>query len=126
MNYEAAIAIAKQRMQEIGKTPEQYHMEVALITGSAAERAAKLIRLKGYNQYFYLVDYAKYKGLQINSDTGYFNADDYTNNTNQEFSGAIEISQLAGKTWSIEEFIGDPATGGEIVLHPIVFIRVTF
>jgi len=121
MDYKAAIEIAKQRMREIGKSPDDYHLEFVAVIGTAAERTAKLIQLKAFNQYYYLVDYHKYKGLYIFSDSGYFNSDDATNNTIQEFTGAVQIGQIPTKTWSIEVVDGY----GAATLTPIDFIIAT-
>jgi glutathione peroxidase-family protein len=120
MNYEAAIELAKQRMRELGKTPEAYHLEVVAIVGTASERSVKSIKVKAYNQLYFLVNSSSYQGLKILGDTGYFNSDDYTNNTTQEFTGLIEITQIVGKTWTVERLLST-----NLIQTPIEFIKVT-
>jgi hypothetical protein len=93
MDYETAIQLAHQRMREIGKSRQDYHIEPVCIIGTALERIKGEIRLKAYNEYYYLVNYEKYTGFMILSDSGFFNADDYTENTYQEFTGLIRILQ---------------------------------
>lgn len=100
MNYETAIVLAHQRMREIGKCINEYHIEPVSIVGKLLEQRKGEIVLKAYNEYYYLVNYEIYYGFVIMSDTGYFNADDYTENTIQEFTGLIRIIQK-GKTWNI-------------------------
>lgn len=100
MNYETAIELAHQRMREIGKSIEQYHIEPVSIVGKNLEQRTGEIVLKAYNEYYYLVNYELYFGFVIISDTGYFNADDYTENTIHEFTGLIRIIQK-GKTWNV-------------------------
>jgi hypothetical protein len=120
MDYKTAIYLAKQRMKEIGKIESDYHIEAITVIGTSAERSAKKIKINAPNRIYFLVDYQKLKGLYIISETGYFNSDDATNNTIQEFSGPIEIGQLPAKTWSL--VISTP--GGE-TLVPMDFIKVT-
>lgn len=91
MNYVTAIELAHQRMREIGKCPHEYHVEPVSIVGKLLEQRKGEIILKAYNEYYYLVNYDIYYGFVIMSDTGYFNADDYTENTIQEFTGLIRI-----------------------------------
>lgn len=100
MNYETAIVLAHQRMREIGKCIHEYHIEPVSIVGKELERRQGEIILKAYNEYYYLVNYEIYFGFVIISDTGYFNADDYTENTIQEFTGLIRIIQK-NKTWNV-------------------------
>ena len=100
MNYETAITLAHQRMREIGKTKEDYHIEPVCIVGTELERNKGEIILKAYNEYYYLVNYENYFGFLILSDTSYFNADDYTENTPQEFTGLIRILKNA-PTWNM-------------------------
>lgn len=121
MDYIAAIELVKQRMREIGKTPEEYHFDVVHVVGTLAERTAGRIRVKAYNQYYYLINFEKYYGLEIISDTGYFNSFDFTNNTILEFTGQITIQKLDRATpWSIfDEFGRDAGT------RPVVFIKAS-
>lgn len=121
MDRYTAIEYAKQRMKEIGKRIGQYHIRPLIVAGSYDERAAKKITLNAHNQYLYLVHYWRYFGLEIFSDTGYFNADDYTNNTIQEFTGQIQIQQLPSTLWSIENVDVKP-----IKQYPLNFITVIF
>lgn len=100
MNYETAIELAHQRMREIGKSREQYHIEPVSIVGKDIERKSGEIILKAYNEYYYLVNYEAYYGFIIISDTGYFDADNYTENTPQEFTGLIRIIQK-GTYWNL-------------------------
>jgi hypothetical protein len=100
MNYETAIELAHQRMREIGKCIHEYHIEPVSIVGKLLEQRKGEIVLKAYNEYYYLVNYEIYYGFVIISDTGYFNADDYTENTIQEFTGLIRIIQK-GKSWNV-------------------------
>lgn len=100
MNYETAIVLAHQRMREIGKSIEQYHIEPVSIVGKRLEQRQGEIILKAYNEYYYLVNYELYFGFVIISDTGFFNADDYTENTIQEFTGLIRIIQK-GRNWNV-------------------------
>ena len=100
MNYETAIVLAHQRMREIGKSNEQYHIEPVSIVGKDIERKNGEIILKAYNEYYYLVNYEAYYGFIILSDTGYFDADNYTENTLQEFTGLIRIIQK-GAYWNL-------------------------
>lgn len=100
MNYETAIVLAHQRMREIGKSIEQYHIEPVSIVGKDLERRNGEVVLKAYNEYYYLVNYENYYGFVILSDTGFFNADNYTENTIQEFTGLIRIIQK-GKFWNL-------------------------
>lgn len=127
MNYETAISLVHQRMCEIGKQCHEYHIEPVSIVGTELERKAGEINIRAYNEYFFLVDYKNYYGLQIFSDVSYFNADDYTYNTvPQEFSGLIKIVRLPLKAWSI-----DGSGGGLLVIAaqvrmiPLDFIKVT-
>jgi hypothetical protein len=128
MNYETAIALAHQRMCEIGKQHcKDYHIEPVSIVGTEAERKAGEITIRAYNEYFFLVNYEKYYGLRIFSDASYFEADDYTYNTiPQEFTGLIKIIRIPSKAWSID------GTGGMLPLLtanqrmiPVDFIKVT-
>ena len=100
MNYETAITLAHQRMREIGKTIADYHIEPVTIVGTALERSNGEIVIKAYNEYYYLVNYEKYFGFIILSDSSFFNADDYSENTYQEFTGRIRILKK-GKTWNL-------------------------
>lgn len=100
MTYETAIELAHQRMREIGKSKDEYHIEPVCIVGTELERRKGEILIKAYNEYYYLVNYEKYFGFIILSDTGYFNADDYTENTYQEFTGLIRILQK-NKAWNV-------------------------
>lgn len=133
MNYEAAITLAEQRMREIGKSPGDYHFSPIVITGTQEELNKGEIEIKGYNEYFYLINYEKYSGFEIISDTGYFNADDYTNNTVQEFTGMIHI-KLAGITQQqsassniIKKMmaISEKSDTAILQVKPIEFLRVT-
>ncbi|HWY11793.1 MAG TPA: hypothetical protein VN026_10735 [Bacteroidia bacterium] len=120
MNYEAGIELAHQRMREIGKKSEEYHIEVVTVVGTSAERAAGRIQVKAYNQYYYLINFENYYGLEILSDTGYFNSFDFTNNTILEFTGSIIIQKLSpAAIWSIS------ADDGSNQNHPVVFIKAT-
>lgn len=122
MDYIAAIELAKQRMREIGKCPEDYHFEVVHVVGTAEERSAGRIRLKAFNQYYWLINFENYSGLEIISDTGYFNSFDFTNNTILEFTGAIIIQKLnPALPWSIiaeDTDIAQPT-------HPVIFIKAS-
>ena len=100
MNYETAIFLAHQRMREIGKTVDEYHIEPVTIVGKELERKNGEIIINAYNEYYYLVNYENYYGFMITSDTGYFNADNYTENTTQEFTGLIRIIQRK-KYWNV-------------------------
>lgn len=134
MNYEMAIELAHQRMREIGKCRREYHIDVLSIFGTQDERDNGLITYKAYNEYLYLIDYANYAGLIILSDSAYFNADDYTENTKlQEFTGEIKIIRVG--TWSIDGTSGGGGLGGGIGegppsgdirrnLVPVDFVRV--
>lgn len=121
MDYTAAIELAKQRMREIGKTPDEYHLEVTHVVGSVGERSKGRINVYAYNHYYYLVNYDKYFGLEILSDTGYFNSQDFTNNTILEFTGSIIIQKLdpAG-AWSIAD-----DSGLDTGMRPVVFIKAS-
>jgi len=123
MNYETAIALAHQRMREIGKSPDEYHIDVLSIIGTPEERLAAEISYKAYNEYLYLVDYKNYYGLIILSDSAIFHADDYSYNTkSQEFTGAVKIFRLPETSWSIDGTGGSIATlGGQV---PVDFVRV--
>lgn len=120
MDFETARQTAHQRMREIGKAREEYHVEAVAIAGNTKDREFKKITLKAYNDYYYLVDYETYYGLEIISDTGYFNADNPSNNTIQEFNGVIEIREIFGKSWSID----DPKARVPKIM-PVNFIKVT-
>ncbi|MDP2385686.1 MAG: hypothetical protein Q8M29_04905 [Bacteroidota bacterium] len=100
MNYETAIELAHQRMREIGKRRSEYHIEPVSIVGTRAQQKEGEIVIKAYNEYYYLVNYQIYYGFSIISDTGYFNADDYTQNTYQEFTGLIRIIKN-NKFWNV-------------------------
>lgn len=100
MNYETAIELVHQRMSEIGKCRSEYHLEPVTIVGTKAQQKAGEIVIKAYNEYYYLVNYQLYYGFEIISDSGYFNADDYTQNTYQEFTGLIRIIQK-NKRWNV-------------------------
>ncbi len=119
MNYETAIELAKQRMREIGKTPDEYHIESVSVVGTHQERADKHIIIKAYNEYYYLVNYQSCFGFVIISDTGTFNTDDFTDNNPQEFSGMIQLIQFGGTNWSISTV--DPA--GIEIQRPVEFIK---
>lgn len=121
METYSAIEFAKQRMREIGKKPEQYHIEPVYISGTYPERSTKKITIMAFNSYYYLINEKECYGLEIISDTGYFNSDDPTNNTIQEYTGVIEINALPEKNWSIE----DPE-GRYSGIIPLEFIRVIF
>jgi hypothetical protein len=123
MDRYTAIEYAKQRMNEIGLTVGQYHIKPLIVVGTVRERNTRQIIINAQNQYLYLIHYWLYSGLEIISDTGYFNADDYTNNTIQEFTGLVEIKQLPSKIWSIDNSLpGEPPTQQK----PINFISVSF
>lgn len=134
MNYETAIELAHQRMREAGKRRREYHIDVLSIFGTEEERFNGLIIYKAYNEYLYLIDYANYAGLIILSDSAYFNADDYTENTKlQEFTGEIKIIRTG--IWSIDGSsgggvltggIGEAPPGGDIrrSIAPVDFLRV--
>lgn len=121
MDYIAAIELVKQRMREIGKAPEEYHFDVVHVVGTTEERSKGRIKVKAFNQYYYLINFEKYYGLEIISDTGYFNALDYTNNTILEFTGDITIQKLnLALPWSIyDDFTHDLTT------HPVVFVKAS-
>jgi hypothetical protein len=119
MDYIAAIEIAKQRMRELGKTAEDYHMDTVSIMGTPSEREAGLIVYKGYNQLLFLVNDNKYFGLSILGDTGYYNSMSFANNTPQEFTGLIEIQRIAPE-WSVENF-----NGFDTVQIPVEFVKIT-
>lgn len=122
MDRYTAIEYAKQRMKAIGKKVGDYHIKPTIVVGTAQERNVKQIVIQADNQYYILVRYWMYSGLEILSDTGYFNSDDYTNNTNtQEFTGEIIIKQLPSKIWSIEKEVS-----GILKQYPINFITVIF
>ena len=67
------------------------------------------------------MNYDKYFGLEILSDTGYFNSQDFTNNTILEFTGSIIIQKLdpAG-AWSIAD-----DSGADTGMRPVVFIKAS-
>lgn len=119
MDYIAAIELAKQRMRELGKNPDEYHLDTVSIMGNAEERLAGRITYKGYNQLLFLVNDSKYFGLSILGDTGYFNSVQFANNTSQEFTGFIEIEKI-GVEWSIEK-----NNGFDNVQIPVEFVKVT-
>ena len=100
MNYETAIELAHQRMREIGKKRNEYHIEPVSIVGTELQQREGEIVIKAYNEYYYLVNYQIYYGFVIISDTGYFNADNYTQNTRQEFTGLIRIIKN-NKLWNV-------------------------
>jgi hypothetical protein len=104
MNYETAIELAHQRMREIGKSKDEYHIEPVTIIGTELERENGEIILKAYNEYYYLVNYENYFGFIILSDSGFFNADDYSENTYQEFTGIIKILKK-GDVWNMSNTI---------------------
>lgn len=124
MNYETAIVLAHQRMREIGKCIEDYHIEPVSIVGKELERRSGEIILKAYNEYYYLVNYEIYYGFVIMSDTGYFNADDYTENTLQEFTGLIRIIQK-NKSWNVSSSnaLVMPKTRKTTIIEEIELIR---
>lgn len=119
MDYIAAIELAKQRMRELGKTPEEYHLDTISIMGTTQERLDGRITYKAYNQLLFLVNDSKYFGLSILGDTGYFNSVQFTNNTSQEFTGLIEIERI-GVEWSIEK-----NNGFDNVQIPVEFVKIT-
>jgi hypothetical protein len=121
MDYITGIELVKQRMREIGKSPEEYHFEVAHVVGTTEERSKGRIRLNAFNQYYYLINFEKYYGLEIISDTGYFNSFDLTSNTILEYTGDIIIQKLnPALPWSIADESGHDAT-----MHPVIFIKAT-
>lgn len=124
MNYETAIELAHQRMREIGKSREDYHIEPVCIVGTELERRNGEIILKAYNEYYYLVNYEKYIGFIILSDTGFFNADDYTENTYQEFTGLIRILQK-NKSWNVAGTIAnvEPKPTNITIIQEVEMIR---
>ena len=123
MDWYTAIEFAKQRMKEIGKRTGDYHIKSVIVVGTLEQRSARRIVIQARNEYYILVNYGKLSGLEILSDTGYFNSDDYTNNTNtQEFTGEIIITQLKGKNWSIDT----KTDTGVLEQFPINFIKVIF
>ncbi len=119
MDYIAAIELAKQRMRELGKGPEDYHLDTVSIMGSASERQAGKITYNAYNQLLFLVNDSKYFGLSILGDTGYFNSVQFTNNTSQEFTGLVEVERI-GVEWSIET-----ESGLNTIQIPIEFVKIT-
>lgn len=124
MNDITAIQLAHQRMSEIGKKPDEYHVEVVEVVGTYPERVAGKIQLKAYNQYYYLFNTYGYYGFEIISDSGYWNSFDYTNNTIVEFTGHIIIQKLAPDViWSIsmDDGSGLPPTQN----RPVEFVKVT-
>jgi hypothetical protein len=122
MNYEAAIAFARQRMREIGKSPCEYHMDVLSVVGTLDERTAGEITIQARNEYLYLLNYEELFGLLIMSDYAYFHADDYSFNTkSQEFTGLIKIIRLPSVAWSIDN---PTAEGGGPHQKPVDFLRV--
>lgn len=123
MNDITAIELAHQRMSEIGKKPDEYHVEIIEVVGTYAERVAGRIQLKAYNQYYYLFNSYNYYGLEIISDTGYWNSFDYSNNTIVEFTGKIIIQKLdPSAVWSISNDGGSDIPGPN---RPVEFVRVT-
>lgn len=123
MNDITAIQLAHQRMSEIGKKPEEYHVEVIGVVGTYAERVAGRIYIKAYNQYYYLINWYNYYGLEIISDTGFWNSFDFTNNTIEEFTGQIIIQKLSPDVlWSISN---DDGSGLPPQTRPVEFVRVT-
>ncbi len=116
MNYETAIELAHQRMREIGKNINEYHIEAVSIASKRSEGKKPEIIIKAYNEYYYLVNYEIYSGFVILSDTGFFNADEYSENTLQEFTGLIRIIPQA--------YIAIEVIGGQYV-KAIDFIKVT-
>lgn len=137
MDFTTAIHQAHQRMREIGKTYKQYHIEPVTIVGTEIERINGEIILKAYNAFYYLVNYQNYTGLLIFSDSGFFDADDLTQNTIQEFTGLIRIVRK-GSTWlpstgstpiiTIEGGLApdDGTTTRPQAIKPIDFIKVSF
>lgn len=141
MDYRTAIELAHQRMREIGKARELYHIEPVTIVGSQLERNNGEILIKAYNAYYYLVNYERYSGFYIVSDASFFDADEYTENTRQEFTGTIRIIRK-GASWNnvtpITPVIdpdgnaGPPPiiftepTGMNQTIRPIDFLRVTY
>ena len=122
MDYIAAIELVKQRMREIGKSPEEYHFDVVHVVGTPQERIAGRIRVKAFNQYYYLINFENYFGFEIISDAGYFNSFDFTNNTILEFTGAIIIQKLSPDAiWSISS--EDPGVPSST--HPVIFIKAS-
>lgn len=123
MNDITAIQLAHQRMSEIGKKPEEYHVEVIEVVGTQAERSAGRIQLKAYNQYYYLFNTYNYYGFEIISDSGYWNSFDFTNNTIVEFTGLIIIKKLDPTAlWSISN---DDGSGLPVQTRPVEFVKVT-
>jgi hypothetical protein len=125
MNYQTAIELAHQRMREIGKSKEQYHIEPVSVVGTALEQKLGEIIINAYNQYYYLVNYQHYYGISIYSDTGYFNADNYTQNTStQEFTGLIRIVRNKNK-WNINasNALHTPAEARTTITQEVEMIR---
>ncbi len=119
MDYIAAIELARQRMRELGKSADEFHLDTISIMGEQDERAEGKITYKAYNQLLFLVNDHKYFGLSIIGDTGYYNSVRFSNNTSQEFTGLIEIEKIAVE-WSIEK-----TTGFNTIQIPVEFIKVT-
>lgn len=136
MNHEAAIRFAEQRMRELGKNPEAYHYSPLVVVATQEELEKGEIIIKAYNEYFYLINYENQTGIEILSDTGYFNSDDFSNNTSQEFSGLIRIkfigfappskSQAAAVPARRQIVISDKSSTAILKIKPIEFLRVTF
>ncbi len=123
MNDINAIQLAHQRMREIGKTPEEYHVEVVQIVGTYPERVAGRIQIKAYNEIYWLINWYNYYGLEIISDSGYWNSFDHTANTNEEFTGLIIIQKIAPDViWSISMDGGGDIPGQN---YPVEFVKVT-
>lgn len=137
MDFTTAIHQAHQRMREIGKTYKQYHIEPVTIVGTETQRNNGEITIKAYNAFYYLVNYQNYTGFYILSDTGFFDADDLTQNTIQEFTGLIRIVRK-GSTWLPRigtvpvDFVeqGVPIDDGTLTeaqtFKPIDFVKVSF
>ncbi|MDP1801327.1 MAG: hypothetical protein Q8L81_08245 [Bacteroidota bacterium] len=125
MDRYTAIEYAKQRMRELGIAETQYHIKPEIVIGSQRERFARQITIDATNKYYYLIHYWLYSGLEIISDTGYFNSDDFTNNTIQEFTGVIIIKQLPGKIWSLDNTLPDGG-GVPTTQKPLNFITVSY
>jgi hypothetical protein len=121
MNDITAIQLAHQRMREIGKSPEEYHVEVIEVVGTLAERIAGKITFKAYNQLLWLFNTYAYFGFEIRSDSGYWNSFNYSNNTIVEFTGEIIIQKIT-PDWSISNDGGGDLPSST---RPVEFVKVT-
>lgn len=123
MDYPATIKLLKQRMEELGISSDRYHYEPVPVTGTPAQRKAFMIEIPAFNEYYYLVNERDLNGIQIMSDTGYYNSDKPHLSTLPEFSGQIFISPLSViAPWNIGSQFND---GSYKRIRWIEFLKVT-